>query len=173
MTINIGIGFIRTDLTKFVSAVRMVKAEVNNQTMEMSRKCAIDYYQLVQKNIMFQKYSYPPLEERYAEWKAEQGSSPDMFWYLFGDLMQALTAFVVPKEGAYGSSWMGGIPAGVYDSGGKSMFGGKGAPRLIATYAAVNEKRRPLFKPTGLDFARKGWKKRGRESLRIIKRKWK
>jgi hypothetical protein len=171
---RIGVRFSRKDLGRWVGAVRKVKKEAYHQTVEMSHKCAVDYYQMVQRNIMFQKYTYHPLEERYAEWKASVGADPGKFWWLFGDLMQALTAFTVPPEDGqvYGSSWMGGIPAGIRDSGGKSMFGGKGEPRLIALYGSVNERRRPLFRPTAMEFAQKKWKRKGRIALGKIKGKW-
>jgi hypothetical protein len=85
----------------------------------------------------------PDYNERYAEWKRKYFPSAGP-WQLKMDLVNAISVF---QSG--GRGWVGGIPGGVMDSGGKSWFGtgNTGKPKEIAMYAAVNEERYPLFAP--------------------------
>jgi len=166
----IRIKFIEADLMRFMRALDKLAARVKLWGEdEMQRRCAIDYYQLVAKNIRERSYANPQYRERYAEWKKKYGRmgypAP---WKLFGDLLRSLQTFKV-KDG-----WVGGIPAGLMDSGGKSWLGqgDYGDPKEIAMYGAVEESRRPIFKPTATEYANVGWRKRGQEALEVFRRTW-
>jgi len=172
----IQIQFNQADLNRWMRAVDKVqnKAKLWIEN-EMQRRCATDYFQLVQKNIMTQKYSagYKPYNERYAKWKYPKGTGAGIdFWILGGDLVRNLQIF------KHGGGWVGGIPPGIKDSGGKSWlgprFGGKGKSKKIAMYGAKAEALRPVFKPTMEEYAddKNGWQKRGREALNYIKGAW-
>lgn len=136
---------------------------------ELNRRCSIGYMQLLVRNIMGLTRPNPPYVPRYRTWKFEYGKmgypAP---WRLFGDLVRNISNF---REGI---GWVGGIPAGVMDSGGKSWAGkgDKGKPKRIAMYAAVNERRRPIFRPTMEEYADAEWPKQGTLALRNIGRGW-
>jgi len=152
---------------------------------EMQRRCAIDYYQLVMKKILAMNSPRPAYSKRYRNWKYEYGwmgyPSP---WRLKGDLVNSLTAFKASN------GWIGGVPIGAVDSGGKSWFGkgskgplGKAKP--IAMYGTVMEKggdytaqgggvhpARPVFGPAAEEYAREGWMRRGMEAVNELKKSW-
>jgi len=147
---------------------------------EMNRRCAIGYAQLLIKNIMTEKYAagYAPYHPRYRQFKQDYFSQG--WWRLKGDLVKNVVNF---KEGI---GWMGGVPAGVFDTGGKSWFGmGKrGKPKSIAMYARVGEfggklprgggdhPARPVFRPTMEEFERTSWPKQIEYATDDIKRAW-
>jgi len=85
----------------------------------------------------------------------------------------SLSAFRNPS--AHG--WIGGVPIGAMDQGGKSWFG-KGADephgksKSIAMYGSIEESRRPIFKPTAEEYAGVGWLKRGQEGVNELKKAW-
>jgi hypothetical protein len=140
---------------------------------DMQRACATDFYQLVFSNIVTRKYTStdPRYSKRYAEWKMDNVGHLHP-WLLKGDLLEALTGFK-SKTG-----WMGGIPAGVMDSGGKSWRGSLdiGPAKSIAWYGRILEynrkKPRPVFQPTTEEYARNGWKIQGRNALRQVGNLW-
>jgi hypothetical protein len=154
------------------------------QKWEMPRKMATDYKNLLFKNIVDGRFAntYAPYSDIYLEWKTQklggafrlQGTGHKMFWRLYGDLLRSLSVFRV-KDGV-----IGGIPAGVRDSGYKSIFSKRRRSKPIAMYARVMEfglaahrgKARPVFGPTARMYAQNGWPKQGREALRGIAKKW-
>ena len=164
-----------SDISRYLKALEKLETTVLEFGRdEMQRRCAVDYFQLVTKNIMKRKRPSPAYSKRYQNWKYEYGwlgyPSP---WRLRGDLVQSLSAFKNP--GAHG--WIGGVPIGAMDQGGKSWFG-KGAQgpvgpsKSIAMYGSVEERRRPVFKPTAEEYAKTGWPKRGQEMLNELKKAW-
>lgn len=166
------------DLNRIVSAFK--RLEVRSPEIvadKMQRRCATDYFQKIFKNIVSGKYSggYRSYSKRYAKWKSDLNLGLE-FWVLQGDLLNALTAF--QEDGG----WVGGIPAGVMDSGGKSWLGrlDKGDRKDIAWYARLMEfgssdgkqPARPLFEPTAIEYSQTEWPKRGEEALREVGDLW-
>jgi len=171
-----------SDLKRYLNALEKLRGKVQTFGMdEMQRRCAVDYYQLVVKNIMSKMSARPAYSPRYRTWKYEYGwmgyPAPGR---LRGDLIKNMAAFKDAKNG-----WWGGIPRGTMDSGGKSWFGKgskgpKGGPRSISLYGWVYEKGRkdgkqpprPVFEPSANEYVREGWQKRGQEALDEIKKAW-
>lgn len=118
---------------------------------------SIEYVDDIRKNIFSGRFSstYSPYNARYEYWKYNVFKSFGSFWYLRGELVSSLKSFKVPK------GWMGGIPAGVMDSGNVSWLGkgDRGRPVPIAEYARWMEygrkgqPARPLFRPTLIEYA--------------------
>jgi len=170
----ITVTFDQKDLSRWLSALMKVEASARTFGLdEMQRRCAIDYYQLVVKNIFKRHFPRPAYSKRYRSWKYEYGwmgyPSP---WRLRGDLVNSLRAFKNPRGG-----WIGGVPFGATDSGGKSWFGkGRKGPvagsKKIAMYGSVEEARRPIFKPSAEEYAGAGWKKRGLEAVAEMRKAW-
>ena len=177
----ITIKFIEADVKRYLKAlVKLNAAAMGFGQQEMQRRCAVDYYQLLVKNIMSKMVPKPSYSPRYARWKKKYGRmgfpSP---WRLKGDIVASLSAFPA------GKGWMGGIPIGAMDSGGKSWLGkgDKGRSKPIAMYGSVMEHGgsygkggthppRPVFGPTAKEYARAGWQKRGQEALNKQKAAW-
>jgi hypothetical protein len=168
------ISFDTNDYDRIMNALR--KLEVLAPVMirdDMQRRCAADFYQLVFSNIVTRKYTGgdPQYSPRYAKWKMENVGHLHP-WLLKGDLLETLTAFKSQ------SGWMGGIPSGIKDSGGKSWKGSldRGPAKTIAWYGRKLEfdrkKPRPVFQPTTEEYSREGWKQQGREALREVGNLW-
>ena len=173
-------------MARYLAALEKVRASVNHFGMnEMQRRCAIDYYQLVVKNILSKGTARPAYSPRYRNWKYEYGwqgyPSP---WRLRGDLVASLAAF----KNAGGNGWYGGVPHGATDSGGKSWFGKgskgpMGPSKSIGMYGWVMEyggswpkagthPPRPIFGPSAEEYTVAGWDKRGLEALDELKKGW-
>jgi hypothetical protein len=172
------------DRERYLRAAKKVKAKVETFGKdEMQRRCAVDYFQLVVKNIFSMNSPRPAYVPRYRTWKYEYGwngyPSP---WRLGGDLVKSLSAFKSKK------GWVGGVPENAMDSGGKSWFGkgskgGSGKSKPITMYGSVmeyggswpkagNHPARPVFGPTAEEYAADGWLKRGDEALQEIGKEW-
>jgi hypothetical protein len=180
----ITIKFKESDMARYLAALEKVRASVTHFGVdEMQRRCAIDYYQLVVKNIMAKPRPSPAYVPRYRTWKYEYSwQGYPSAWRLGGDLVKSLTAFKSPSGG-----WYGGVPWGAM-SGGKSWFGkgskgAKGRMQSIGKYGWVmeyggswptagNHPPRPVFEPTAREYASTGWAKRGDEALNDIKKGW-
>ena len=163
------VKFKERDLRRWLRALNKVRSRVKLWGCdEMQRRCAVDYYQLVVENIMRRKHPIPPYSEEYRKWKRKYGRmgypSP---WRLFGDLIRSLSAF------RYANGWMGGVPPGLKDTGGKLGAGGiLSGPTEIVKYGSIEEARRPLFEPTMKQYAASGWRLRGKETLQVIRKAW-
>jgi len=147
---------------------------------ELNRRCAIGYAQLLVRNIMTQKHmgGYAPYHPRYRQFKQDYFAGG--WWRLKGDLVKNIVNF---REGV---GWMGGVPAGVFDTGGKSWFGmgRKGKRKQIAMYARVGEfggklprgggdhPARPIFQPTTEEYADGEWLKQGGLAMKDIEGSW-
>ena len=176
-----------SDLKRYLNALNKLRTTVETFGKdEMQRRCAVDYYQLVVKNILNTTSPQPSYRGRYGDWKKKYGwmgyPSPGR---LRGDLIKNMTAF---KDS--GNGWWGGIVRGTMDQGGKSWFGKGskgpgGGSRDIGKYGWVMEKGgdysaqgggrhpgRPVFEPTAKEYAREGWGKRGQEALNELKKAW-
>ena len=169
------------DYLRWMGALNSIEKRARLLEDDLPRICATDFSNLLVSNIVTQKYAggYEPLHGFYANWKQLYGKL-DGFWQLMGDLLKAIGPFKLGK-----ATWMGGIPEGVMDSGGKSIRGkgDYGKPKPIAMYARVLEyglshpeagehPARPLFGPTTLEYKKKGWPIRGKQSLRRVADKW-
>ncbi len=151
-------------LNKIREAARRVGIAVNYYASEaIPRMESIKYVERVRQAIVNQEFvsGYKSYNERYAKWKAEFGRNSDKFWVLYGDLLGSLTSFKIPE------GYMGGVPSGVMDRGGKSWFGkgDVGEAKPIAMYGKVMEfglpkgtragyhPARPMFEPTMVKYA--------------------
>ena len=163
----------RADYSRVMKALKSIRYKLKWLTTvdggELNRRCSIGYAQLLVRNIMTFQRPSPPYTPRYRTWKFEYGKmgypAP---WRLYGDLVRNIINF------RSGAGWMGGIPANVYDQGGKSWGGrgDKGKPKRIAMYAAVNELRRPVFGPTMEEYAQDAWPKQGGVALKEVEGSW-
>jgi hypothetical protein len=161
------------DKQRLFNALSRIRQTIETQGKDtMQMKCAVDYYQLVMKNIQKKARVSPAYSKRYRNWKYEYGwmgyPSP---WRLRGDLVKSLGAY------RFGDGYIGGVQPGARDSGGKSWFGKgkqgpKGPPKSIEMYGRVEEHRRPIFEPTMNEYAKDGWKKRGDEMLKRLQADW-
>ena len=82
-------------------------------------------------------------------------------WRLTGDLVQALGIF------RHGEGWASGLQAKAFSSG---RLKGKSD---ISAYARTEERRRPVFKPTALEYGNGQRLKRTSELLNSIAKRWK
>jgi hypothetical protein len=169
---------------RWLRAISDIREAAKFQKYDMPWKMATDYKNLLFKNIVDGKFaiSYAPYSDIYLSWKTQklggafrlQGTGHKMFWRLYGDLLRSLSVFRTSN------GVMGGVPAGVKDSGYKSIFSKKRRSKPIAMYARVMEfglaahrgKARPVFRPTAKEYAQNGWSKRGREALAKLGAKW-
>lgn len=162
-------------LSRWFKALSRVEREANIQKRTLPFLAAEDYKHLLIGNILSQKYSsqYAPYNPRYAQWKTQRMLRGSSFWNLYGDLIRNIMVF------NHGNGVMAGIPAGVYDRGGKSWFSTRqshvGRAKPIAMYGQVmefglgNHPARPVFLPTAMEYSNLGWWRRGRASqVRII-----
>lgn len=167
-----------THFRRIIFAIEKMISMAILQKKDLPYKSAIDYKQLLVQNILTQKYAstYSPYSPWYAHWKTVTMLSGSHFWRLYGDLLKAITT----RQATNG--YFSGVPSGVMDSGGKSLFGTRKNPRgkrkPIAMYGRVmegglnNHPARPVFGPTRDEYARSGWPVRGRESLKKIGNQW-
>jgi len=133
------------ELRRIQTALQNIKQEAKRQLVSgggsFNRLCAIDYNQLLLKNIFSRTSPSPAYTEKYAKWKKKKSlmgyPSP---WRLSGDLVHALGIF------RSDIGWASGLPAKIFSSG---RLKGQ---REIATYAKTEEKRRPIFKPTATEY---------------------
>jgi len=164
----IQIVFDPTDMTRYLRALYKLGVKVQIWQNTICYRGATDYFQLVHKNIMSEKYSgaYPAYSEKYGKWKQKKGYKYPGWWKLEQNLLNALTVFKT-EDG-----WMGGIPAG--------LGGSRGG--TIAVYGSAGEfesfrgdqPARPVFEPTMQEYAKdeNGWKKRAKEALDAMKEAW-
>lgn len=166
--LSIGVRFDVNDFRRWATAVGKVETFARHIEYGMQRDCAIELADDIYTAIKTGKYSYQPYNPRYEKWKSEYFPGRP-FWELKSDLANNLRAFKV-EDG-----WAAGVPAGVMDSGGKSWLGtgDKGPRKEIAWYGAINEARRPLFKPESQAYASGNkWRAQGSKALRYIKTAW-
>ncbi len=178
-------------LKKWLSAVRHVEAGVKLQAQWMPYYNALDYYQLVARNLISQKYAslYVGYAPRYAAWKDMMGLT-NGFWRVRDDLLKSLTVHSVGR-GVWITKYFSGVPKGIKDSGGKSWFTTpsvrKGKRKEIAWYGKIMEwggvyvdKRgkpqehppRPLFTPTLAEYKRGGYWNRYLMAQAAIRARW-
>lgn len=163
--------FDQNDLTRWFRAVANIKRAVPEIADAMCKDCAIQYADDVVQAISRMGRPSPAYSKRYRVWKSEYGRmgypSP---WRLGGDLQNSITAYP-SRMGArnrtlkWTKAWVGGVPEGVMDSGGKSWFGtgSSGKSKKIAMYGTVGEygglwpraglhPERPVFGPARDEF---------------------
>ena len=172
----IQIQFNQADLRRWISAIYRIKRRVRGRVKEqMQMDCAIEYHQLVHKNIMSEKYApFTAYAGAYEKWKKKRNYKYPGWWKLNLDLVNALTIF---KQG---DGYVGGVPPGAMDMGGKSY--GKGRAYKIAKYGWIAEwggsfagqkhPARAVFKPTMDEYAKDGWEKKGEEVLDKVREAW-
>ena len=138
---------------------------------ELCRRGALGYSQLLVGNIMAGKFGagYPAYNDKYKVWKKKFYGNRG-WWRLKDDLVTNISYF---KEG---SRWMGGIRSGIWDSGGKSWLGKRynnmGKITQITKYARINEAKRPIFKPTAIEYAAGEWPRLGKMALIDVANSW-
>jgi len=170
----IQIQFVKEEYERWIRALdRVLSVAIKEIEDDMQYRCAVEYAHLVVENIYNQIHmeNYAPLSKRYKEWKEKHFPNRG-FWRLKDDLVRNIGVF------RYDKGFVGGIPAGVMDSGGKS-WDLKGKPKEIAMYAKEGEygikgKRpaRPIFTPSMEEYSEKKWIKQGDMALKIIGDAW-
>jgi hypothetical protein len=184
---NIGIRFKRAEYLRWISAVKSVEKQAKYEARNVPRKHALKYMQMVQSNILNQKYTFPALSDEYAAWKAKYGYPPG-FWQLHGNILKYLNLFKVSHSNIGGKrvyAWMGGVPNGIKVTSISWFEKGKDRIRDVAWYGKRVEegftmrggkvvKPRPMFGNTARDFQQEGHiSKRLDVSKTYIKLRWK
>ena len=108
----------------------------------LTKKLAQEYVDDVRKAIITQNFpvSYQILTPKYeARKRVIVPASASKFWIFEGNLLRSLITQRIPQ------GWFAGVPAGLTGVTDKRMF-------PVATYATINEERRPLFGPIADDF---------------------
>jgi hypothetical protein len=171
----------QSDIRRVLRALGRIERAVKREKSDLPYRCAVDYVNLLRRNIMTQKFAggYAPYHPRYRQWKSEYFATTG-FWVMRGSVVNALTVY----RDRHPQRWVGGLPPGAGTVPGSSWFGppGTGKPANINMYAYVNEyggsyggsvrPARPVFRPTKQEYERSGFPKRGKESLDIIGRSW-
>lgn len=169
------------DIRRFHRALDRVVRAVAREKVELPYRCAVDYVNLLTRNIMTQKYAggYPPYNPRYANWKAQYFATTG-FWVMRGVIVAALSVY----RAGHKQRWIGGLPPNVGMVPGSSWYGppGRGKPKSVNMYAYVNEyggtyggayhPPRPVFRPTKVEYEYSGFPRRIRETQDIIGRSW-
>lgn len=157
---------IKEDVTRFRAALRNIKQEAKRELEigggSFNRLCAIDYNQLIIKNIFGRATPTPPYSAKYAKWKKKHSlmgyPSP---WRLTGNLVRAINIF------QYNKGWASGVQAYIYSDGRLVP------PEEIASYGSREEARRPIFKPTMQEYSASGTREgRINKLLGNIASKW-
>jgi hypothetical protein len=167
------IQFDKTDKSRYLRALKRTSKKVLSEKEEHPKRCAIEFQFIVLKNITSKKFSHAKSKsERYEKYKRNRVGHLDS-WMLDGDLINAITYF------RDGDGWMGGIPAGVKDSGDKSWLGpGRGRSLPIAEYAnwlefgRTGQPKRPVFVPTTKEYKAKGFVKQIEFTAKGIQKQW-
>jgi len=180
--------FKKDDERRYKNALNKLERRVNYWLLfrggEFNRRCAQWYANRVIDNIHQQRFSarWPGYSFLYGMWKRTYFPGTAAYkWMLKGDLLDNIMYI---REGG---GWFGGIPAGIYDTGGKSWFGrgDVGRPKEIAMYARVLEYGgdysalgggfhypRPLFRPTFEQFLKTDVPRFVDTMMKDIERQW-
>jgi len=153
----IQVRFVSYQYNRWKRAVDKLRARAMSEKDNLPRRMSIEYIDDIRKNIHSGRFNgtYRSYNPRYADWKYGVYKSIGSFWVLSGDLVASLKSQKKQK------GWFGGIPAGVYDSGGKSWLGkgNRGRKMPIAQYAnwmeygRAGQPSRPLFRPTLIEYS--------------------
>lgn len=153
----ITVRFVSYQYNRWMRAIDKLRSIALSERDNLPRLMSIDYIDAIRKNIYTGKFNgtYRSYNPRYSDWKYGTYGSIGSFWFLAGDLVTSL------KSQKMGTSWFGGIPAGVYDTGGKSWLGSgdRGRSMPIAQYAnwmeygRSGQPSRPLFRPTLIEYS--------------------
>lgn len=182
--LNIKVEVSKNDIRRITRALERVKRSVNREREELPYRMAVDYVNLLRRNIMTQKFagSYAPYNPRYAKWK-EQYFATTGYWVMRGEIINNLTTY---RDRGYKNRWIGGLPPSLSMVPSSSWFYPPGAggqkPKSINMYAYVNEyggnysgyshPARPIFRPTKVEYERGNFRRRGLEALQLIGRSW-
>lgn len=155
----------KRELRRIQTALKNIKLEATRQLVSgggsFNRLCAIDYNQLLIKNIFSRTTPTPDYSEKYKKWKAKHSlmgyPAP---WRLTGDLVHALGIF------RHSEGWASGLQANTFSSG---RLKGKSD---ISAYAREEERRRPIFMPTADEYADGLRLKRVNELLMAVSSRW-
>jgi hypothetical protein len=179
--INLEIKFNQSDIRRYLRALKRVERAVDREKRELPYRGAVDYVNLLTKNIMSQKYlaGAAPYNPKYEKWKSQHFMMRG-FWIMRGEIIRSLTVY----RDRHPQRWIGGLPknAGMVPGSSWFMPPGSGKPKSINMYAYVNEyggvyagynhPARPIFRPTKVEYQRDGFPKRIKESKNIIGRSW-
>jgi len=176
---RIKVILIAADLQRLYGAVKRVNDITTIEAKNNPYRNALAFKNLLLLNINSQKHmaGYASYNKKYGEWKRDTVGHTD-FWKLYGNLIRSLTVFPVGIGFGRTNKWMSGIPPGVMDKGGTSMYGGKGRPVLISVYGKWMEfgrkgqPARPIFGPTTEEYASSRWIRIGKNSISLIRMSW-
>jgi len=166
----------KRNLNKILRAADKVKTTATKESQNLPRTGAEQYVNRVLKAINKVRWTYGgKYNKRYMDWKL-RNYKVHVPWKLEGDLVKAVKAYKMPASKGT-TSYIGGVKAGITDSGGKSWFGepgGKGAkgpPKEIAMYGRAMEKRKPLFVPIFNEY-KPMFKNKFKRTTKTIRRIW-
>lgn len=143
----------KRSLNKILRASDKVVVVAKTQKEEFPRYAAETYTNRVLKAINSVRWKYR-YNQRYMDWKIKN-YGVHVPWKLEGDLVKALKSYKLTTVGGK-VKYLGGVKAGITDSGGKSWFGKRGANtgkvKEIAMYGRAVEKTKPMFVPVFNEF---------------------
>ena len=159
---NISCEFNKGELQKIYKNISKVKRVIKGLSRTLPKDASREYSQLV-KNAIINGHGIKPYAKyspHYKAWK-EKNKLGSKFWKLRGDLEKACGSYRI-KETKNSTTYLGGVPAGIKDSGGKN-WGLKGPATEIAKYGRWLEfgrrgqKARPIFGPMARKYYRTGY----------------
>jgi hypothetical protein len=170
-----------SDIRRYLRALTRVERAIDREKRELPYRGAVDYVNLLMKNILSQKHlgGSAPYNPRYEKWKSQYFMMRG-FWIMRGEVVKALTVY----RDRHPQRWIGGLPPNAGMVPGSSWFRspGSGKPKSINMYAYVNEygghfggayhPPRPIFRPSKKEYEREGFPKRIKESQNLIGRSW-
>jgi len=168
---KIKIEFIKSDLVRINAALTRLEQAAISARDNLPLRNAMDYIELLTKNITSQKYMPAPggYHDRYDKWKKQQNVGME-YWLLGRDLINNLSVF------GHEGGWVGGIPDDAYESQSKSWLRPMGAAggkrKKIKIYGWANEGLRPIFSPTKEEYKQNGMVKRGNDVIDVFGMNW-
>ena len=167
--------FNKADLQKIYKNIEKVKRVITGLSRTLPRDASRQYSELV-KNAIINGRSYAKYSPSYKAWKDSKGFG-GKFWKLKGDLERATGSYKI-RETATTCEYLGGVKAGIKDSGGKN-WNQKGPSKDIAWYGRMMEfgrrgqKARPLFGPMARKYYRTSYGRLVTKQFGKVKSLWK
>ena len=172
---NITAEFSRAELQKIYKNIYKIKRVVKGLINTLPKDASRQYSELVKNAIINGKGSHAKYRPSYKAWKDSKGFG-SKFWKLKGDLERATGSYKL-KETKDTCEYLGGVKAGIKDSGGKN-WNQKGPSKDIAWYGRMMEfgrrgqKARPLFGPMARKYYRTSYGRLVTKQFGKVKSLW-
>jgi hypothetical protein len=175
--LNLQCSFDKAELQKIYKNLSKVDRVVKGLARTLPRDASRQYSELVRNAIINGRgiRAYAKYSPHYKAWKDAKGFG-GKFWKLQGDLERATGSYKIKDTGTV-CEYLGGIKAGIKDSGNKN-WGLKGPTKDIAWYGRIMEfgrkgqPARPLFGPMALKYYRTSYGRLCNKQFGIIKSLW-